>query len=313
MKYKGLALTTAVALTASLFSVPVHAEDSIINVSEIHLDNVIMDVTEGEKPTFTAKVTLVTDHDEAIAKLTTVEYYSTLTNVNGTNYSFASQVSSNGYTTKDKNGNPLPTFDTFKSTEQYKYSINVSIDFIDGYSTSIYDMPKLYINGVQKKNIDGFAANKGMMLCSINSDTFTTVKDGSMFRLYNPNTGEHFYTSGAEERLIDMNAGWNYEGVGWVAPSTGTPVMRMYNPVAGEHHYTTSKDEANNLVAAGWNLESDCAWYSAPAETGTPVYREYNPNAYSCNHNYTPSQEENDNLVNAGWQYEGIAWYAAGM
>jgi|LAHS01.1.fsa_nt_gb hypothetical protein len=135
--------------------------------------------------------------------------------------------------------------------------------------------------------------------------------ENGMNRLYNPNSGEHFYTSSAEETDIDVAAGWNYEGVGWVAPTSGTPVLRMYNPVAGEHHYTTSRDEADNLVNAGWNLESDCAWYSAP-ETGIPVYREYNPNAYSCNHNYTPSNEENSILVGQGWNYEGISWYAIG-
>lgn len=130
-----------------------------------------------------------------------------------------------------------------------------------------------------------------------------------MYRLYNPNSGEHFYTSSAEERELDVAAGWNYEGVGWSAPTSGTPVIRMYNPIAGEHHYTTSKEEADNLVAAGWNLESDCAWYSAPAETGVPVYREYNPNQYAWNHNYSTSTEEKDYLVSLGWQYEGISWY----
>jgi hypothetical protein len=150
---------------------------------------------------------------------------------------------------------------------------------------------------VEANNDEPYAVTK----CIANSD--------AMFRLYNPNSGEHFYTSGLAERTAVVAAGWNYEGIGWFAPKSGTPVLRMYNPVAGEHHYTTSSAEADALVAAGWNLESDCAWYSAPAETGAPLYREYNPNQYSCNHNYTTSQEENDMLVNAGWQYEGIAWY----
>jgi len=38
-----------------------------------------------------------------------------------------------------------------------------------------------------------------------------------------------------------------------------------------------------------------------------PVYREYNPNMFSCNHNYTASLEEHDGLVTAGWTDEGIA------
>jgi hypothetical protein len=36
-----------------------------------------------------------------------------------------------------------------------------------------------------------------------------------MYRLYNPNTGEHFYTGSKREgnKLVDV--GWNYEGIAW--------------------------------------------------------------------------------------------------
>lgn len=133
-----------------------------------------------------------------------------------------------------------------------------------------------------------------------------------MYRMYNPNSGEHFYTAEAAERDGIVRVGWVYEGVGWIAPESGDPVFRMYNANGGEHHYTLSRSEAEMLVNAGWELESDCAWYSAPASTGVPLYRQYNPNQYSCNHNYTKSQEENDWLVSLGWEYEGVSWYAIG-
>ena len=143
----------------------------------------------------------------------------------------------------------------------------------------------------------------------------STLKECSetqtMYRLYNPNSGEHFYTASAKERDNVVAAGWNYEGVGWTAPKwSGTPVYRLYNANAGEHHYTTDIRERENLVAAGWKYEG-IGWYSSDLKS-VPLYRQYNPNAYACNHNYTTSRSENDNLVRLGWRAEGIGWYGVG-
>ena len=135
-----------------------------------------------------------------------------------------------------------------------------------------------------------------------------TVKKISMYRLYNPNSGEHFYTKDMAEKNHLVSLGWKYEGIGWTAPSySNTPVYRLYNPNAGEHHYTLDKKEKNNLVKVGWNYEG-IGWYSDDAK-GVPLYRQYNPNAFACNHNYTKSKVENDRLVSLGWKYEGIGWY----
>lgn len=133
----------------------------------------------------------------------------------------------------------------------------------------------------------------------------------AMDRLYNPNSGEHFYTSNPAERNNLISLGWNFEGVGWVAPaSSNTPVYRMYNPFGGEHHYTTSLAERDMLIDAGWNYE-DIGWYSDDAET-QPLYRQYNPNAFANNHNYTTSLEENNSLIALGWRAEGTGWYGRG-
>ncbi len=131
-----------------------------------------------------------------------------------------------------------------------------------------------------------------------------------MYRLYNPYTGEHFYTASESERDDVRNAGWRYEGVGWIAPvSSSAPVYRMYNSYAGDHHYTMDAGECEALVAAGWTDEGT-GWYSDEAKS-VPVLRQYNSHAASCNHNYTTDQAENDALVTAGWTAEGVGWYAA--
>ena len=36
-----------------------------------------------------------------------------------------------------------------------------------------------------------------------------------VYRLYNPNTGEHFYTENEAEYIYLQNVGWNDEGIGW--------------------------------------------------------------------------------------------------
>ncbi len=134
------------------------------------------------------------------------------------------------------------------------------------------------------------------------------VKRIAMYRLYNPNSGEHFYTSNVGEKDNLVSLGWNYEGIGWYAPSkSATPVYRLYNKNGGEHHYTASVTERDRLVSLGWNYEG-IGWNSDDAQ-GVPIYRQYNPNAFANNHNYTASKTENDRLVSYGWRYEGIGWY----
>jgi hypothetical protein len=129
------------------------------------------------------------------------------------------------------------------------------------------------------------------------------------YRLYNPNSGEHFYTANAGEKGNLVADGWNYEGIGWYAPSDGgTPVYRLYNPNAGDHFYTMSASERNSLVKTGWNYEG-VAFASASSSSGTPVYRAYNPNAKVGSHNYTMNHAEQSSLIKAGWRNENIAWY----
>ncbi len=129
-----------------------------------------------------------------------------------------------------------------------------------------------------------------------------------MYRLYNPYSGEHFYTASAYERDVLISIGWNDEGVAWISPEkSDEPVYRLYNPYSGDHHYTMSKAEYDQLVSLGWSGEG-IGWYSDEGK-GMPVYRQYNPYATVGTHNYTLSKFENDALVAVGWNAEGIGWY----
>ncbi|MDO4405248.1 MAG: hypothetical protein Q4C09_09450, partial [Atopobiaceae bacterium] len=135
-----------------------------------------------------------------------------------------------------------------------------------------------------------------------------------MYRLYNPNSGEHFYTASEKERDSVVAAGWKYEGIGWVAPAeSSVPVYRLYSGT--DHHYTMDKSESDWLQSVGWRYEG-IGWYSDEDET-VPLWREFNPNVdpsaprnNSGSHNYTTSKSEHDYLCSIGWRDEGIGWYA---
>ncbi|MDH6364574.1 hypothetical protein M2139_001561 [Enterococcus sp. PF1-24] len=137
---------------------------------------------------------------------------------------------------------------------------------------------------------------------------FTEKADAAeMYRLYNRNNSEHFYTADRYERKHLVELGWEYEGIGWVAPETGDPVYRLYNPNSGDHHYTLNQAEKDNLVKVGWHYEN-IGWYSSP-EKQVPIYRAYNPNATTGSHNYTKNKNEQNNLVKNGWRDEQVGWY----
>ena len=138
------------------------------------------------------------------------------------------------------------------------------------------------------------------------SGTSSTEEDSqAMYRLYNPNSGEHFYTAVSAEREHLIAVGWKDEGIAWYAPKAGDPVYRLYNPNAGDHHYTMNKEEKDYLIRMGWNYEG-ISWRSGG---NVPLYRAYNPNAVSGAHHYTTSKAEIDYIVNAGWKDENIGWY----
>lgn len=134
-----------------------------------------------------------------------------------------------------------------------------------------------------------------------------------MYRMYNPNSGEHFYTADAGEYESVGAAGWDQEGVAWIAPkSSNTPVYRLYSGT--DHHYTPDAAERDHLLSVGWKDEG-IGWYSDDAK-GVGLHRLFNPHVdpsaatnNSGSHHYTISAAERDNLVQLGWIYENIGWY----
>ena len=194
-----------------------------------------------------------------------------------------------------KNVNLAETFENFDKaavSTSHEYDEKTGVLTIDGDDAYYY-----YNTGVGNANPYLYVSLKAA---------------NPMNRLYNPNSGEHFYTADIEEKAALVKLGWNDEGYGWVAPQakdSTVPVYRVYNPNAGDHHYTMNKGERDTLVAYGWKDEGT-GWYSDTNKT-VAVYRQYNPYANGAGaHNYTTDKAENDHLVSLGWTPEGKAWYA---
>ena len=203
-------------------------------------------------------------------------------------------------------------------TEDYGFFMKSYFDSSQVGANGYLNADANHDQNVSITELDQYLATYGKMLDATpvsqivdqNLTVFSTAgeKPVAMYRLYNPNSSEHFYTRNSNERDQLKQVGWQDEGIGWYAPETGTgtPVYRLYNPNAGDHHYTLNSGERDLLKTLGWQNEG-IGWYS---KGSVPLYRQYNPNAKAGAHNYTTNKAENDLLVGVGWQAEGIGWYA---
>ena len=168
---------------------------------------------------------------------------------------------------------------------------------------------------MKKRMMAGLSA---LLLCVSSTGLAEDIRafDSSLapvYRLYNPHSGEHFYTASQHEADHIFASGWDLEGSGWYmdSRSEGDPIYRLFNPNsrdAGSHYYTANLEEARTLVELGWKWDNDGkpVLYSG----GTyPVYVQYNPN--NSGHNYTTDLNEHRVLVRAGWQENDVTFHVA--
>lgn len=218
---------------------------------------------------------------------------------------------------------------------QKKAGASITVKYIDDKGKTI--APNVTLSGylgdpytATKKSISGYTFSKvtgntiGSLTDTAQTITFVYKKKATpdpkpipqvkyqvVYRLYNKNTGEHFYTESRFERDILDKEGWNNEGIGWSAPTSGTAVYRVYNPnvPGGDHYYTASSYEAKSLVKSGWLSDNGGkpVFYSGGK---TPVYVAFNPNATaSGSHNYTSNVFEQNSLLSRGWKFGKIQFY----
>ena len=136
----------------------------------------------------------------------------------------------------------------------------------------------------------------------------------AMYRLYNPYTHEHLFTTDAAEKDNLVSLGWNFENVTGKVYMHGEKggVYRLYNPSTGEHHYTTKEDEVAACVKAGWRNEGVKFFSVLDADKQTVgMVSMYNPYEKKFYHHYTSDADEIAKMVKDGWRKEEIKWYAA--
>lgn len=183
------------------------------------------------------------------------------------------------------------------------------VEAIDGdtitVSQSNYGGTRFFLTQLDKNDLNipyhpfmGFIYNP-----FIEEDTGIEKVDNAVYRLYNPNNNQHFYTANYDEAVNTRGNGWIYEEVAFISDGN-IPVRRFYNPNNGQHMYSISESEKDSLLSNGWQLEDD-GFMSK--DKGTPIYRIYNPN--DGEHLFTGSTDEVTTCIGNGWQLEGVGWY----
>ena len=138
------------------------------------------------------------------------------------------------------------------------------------------------------------------------STTNGDAKPTLMYRLYNPYSHEHLFSTDTCERNYLTRIGWKDEGIVGAVSLVGTEggVYRLYNSSTGEHHYTSDTDELKRCVDAGWKNEG-IMFYSQGDVKMVSMYNPYEKKFY---HHYTSDEDEIAKMVKAGWKREEVKW-----
>ncbi len=136
------------------------------------------------------------------------------------------------------------------------------------------------------------------------SDPEPRIEGPVVFRWWNGEAGDHFYTTEASgERALQR--GYTYEGVRFRALRAGTPgtlpLYRFYSPSRNEHYYTT---DPNDAKAADYESEGILGFVSAlPLPETVPLHRWWNA---SCADHFYTVDPDGELAQPVGYEYEGV-------
>jgi|GEM_PF-3343122 len=138
-----------------------------------------------------------------------------------------------------------------------------------------------------------------------------------LYRLWNSNSGDYFYTTKESEKTKAIGLGYVDEGsLGYVFTNqvSGTvPLYRFWSSSMEDHFYTTKESEKTKVMGLGFAYEGIVGYvYSASGSDRDAIYRFWN--SQLSNHFYTTSSSEKLKLeqpeyITAGWVYEGVEGY----
>ena len=135
-----------------------------------------------------------------------------------------------------------------------------------------------------------------------------------IWRLFNPTTKEHVFTSSRAEYDFNVNGGfgvyYNGEGIDWFAPaSSDTGIVRLFNAAYARRglcaHYYCTKREAEEVRRAfpgewEYDFNGSPVFYSGG---DIPVYTAFKASE-NMSHHYTTDRFEYDTLASWGWDLE---------
>lgn len=160
------------------------------------------------------------------------------------------------------------------------------------------------------KNADGSysASVKQTSNTSGTSSVVSTDNGVNIYRLFNPKSGEHLFTSDSHEYYV-LGAGseWDQEGLAWVAPTkSDNQVARLFDKVEGSHLYTTDQNEIDYLTKGNW-IKDQMSFYSADSN-GRKIYRLFD--TVTGQHLLTTDENEKNVLTKGEWVLDETSIYA---
>lgn len=134
----------------------------------------------------------------------------------------------------------------------------------------------------------------------------------TLYRVYNPVTGEYLFTTSMSEVRQRQSAGWNLQtDQTRQTPRSGVAVWCLRNPISGDRNYVSDQNEVRVLTnILGWVFENNGnpVFYGAKSATNVPYYRLFSVGS-SHPHLFTPDADQRSQLLGSGWIDEGVAWY----
>ena len=93
-----------------------------------------------------------------------------------------------------------------------------------------------------------------------------------VYRLFNPSSGDHFFTTDINEKNVAAGGGYRVEGVMGAASTSASEnteaVLRYFNPQSGQHFFTSNQNEANTLADQGYVSEG-VGFYAPKSSSAT--------------------------------------------
>jgi cyclophilin family peptidyl-prolyl cis-trans isomerase len=209
----------------------------------------------------------------------------------------------------------LMDFDIIVSDPSLQASITPWGDILLGFAypgeQPAQDSVELTITATNK--LDG---ERAAQTITVNWEEPDELTGQAVYRLFNPETSTHLYSTNAfEVNLITSAYGWINEGAAYIAPGDGDQSLyRFYVPSEGRHFYTANETERDIIIANNdlFNYEGEAydVFSSANAPAGAlAVVRYFNSETNA--HVWSTSLEEQSILDQSStWTNEGIAWYS---